>query len=214
MRKTRIARRRCCVRRMSSGGAKRLRLRHSRSKSALNLERSRLRGAALRPSKRTPRALLLRRAFPAELRPCPAARPVSSRRPRSLEFGRRRRNIRALRRFPGGVDRLPGFRLRILPFSSDRELSLGCEPRKTRPARRHQKRAGPEAARQAVRRTGGTGCRRRPDPPRGRRSFAEAAASGREAVQAVSHPTTLRSSRLNSTPIRWTERPRWRYLSA
>ncbi len=34
--------------------------------------------------------------------------------------------------------------------------------------------------------------------------------------QAVSksNPTTLRSSRLNSTPIRWTERPRWRYLSA
>ena len=34
--------------------------------------------------------------------------------------------------------------------------------------------------------------------------------------QAVSqsNPTTLRSTRLNSTPIRWTERPRWRYLSA
>ena len=34
--------------------------------------------------------------------------------------------------------------------------------------------------------------------------------------QAVSqsNPTTLRSARLNSTPIRWTERPRRRYLSA
>ncbi len=58
--------------------------------------------------------------------------------------------------------------------------------------------------------------------PNMRRPFAEAAAEMSERnielvrLQAASqsNPTTLRSSRLNSTPIRWTERPRWRYLSA
>ncbi len=94
-------------------------------------------GARVRPPRRTTPGTRRRRqgAWTTPCRRRDRNRWLAS---KPLRRGFEARNIRVLRRFPCGVDRLPGFRLRILSFPSDRELSVG--PRKTRPARRRQKR--------------------------------------------------------------------------
>ena len=53
-----------------------------------------------------------------------------------------------------------------------------------------------------------------PGRPRGAAPGAPPSAPGGRQARSTSNAARLRSSRLNSTPMRWTGCPKWRYLSA